>query len=182
MTGCRGLATVGVALIAAACATGRFGPTPSTRVPEGPRTLKHLSVNEREATLQRASLWESIDTRALDLAAGPPLSPAQRIGREFTCTFVFPDKPLSGNTPKFLCQARPDDVVKVKYGDKNGEVYAEIAASRLFWALGFKVDRMYPAAVTCQSCPSDPFTSSKADWRLGRPGIVGRYVFNPAAI
>ena len=43
---------------------------------------------------------------------------------------------------------RPGDVVKVKYGEKNGEVYAEIAASRLFWALGFKVDRsIRPASV-----------------------------------
>jgi hypothetical protein len=182
MPGYRWVAIVGFALIAEACAAGRFGPAPSTRVPEGKRTLKNLSVNEREATLQRANVWQPIDTRSLNLAAGPPLPSAQRIGEALTCRFVFPEKPLTGNTPKFRCEVRPDDVVKVKYGEKNGEVYAEIAASRLFWALGFKADRMYPARVTCQGCPTDPFAASKRDWHLGKPADVGRYVFDPAAV
>ena len=170
------------ALVAGGCASGRFGPAPSTRVPEGKHTLKNLSVNDREAILQRAKVWQAIDTRSLNLAVGPPLPSAQRIGAELTCTFVFPEKPLTGNTPKFRCEIRPDDVVKVKYGEKNGEVYAEIAASRLFWALGFKVDGMYPARVSCLGCPSDPFAASKADWHLGKPRDVGRHVFDPAAV
>ena len=111
MTASRWVAIVTLALIVQACATGRFGPTPSTAVPKGPRTLKHLSVAEREATLQHARVWESINTRALNLAAGPPLPSTQRIGRELTCTFVFPEKPLNGNTPKFRCEVRPGDVV-----------------------------------------------------------------------
>jgi len=48
-------------------------------------------------------------------------------------------------------------VVKVKYGRKNGEVYAEVAATRLFWALGFGADRMYPVQVTCRNCPIEPW-------------------------
>ena len=148
----------------------------------GVHTLKNLSVNERTALLQRAHVWQPIDTRSLNLAAGPPLPAAQRIREEFTCQFVFPDKPLTGSTPKFQCAERPNDVVKVKYGEENGEVYAEIAASRLFWALGFKADRMYPARVSCEGCPSDPFAASKADWSIGRPGLVGQYVFDPAAV
>ena len=176
------VAVIIFSLISDACSTGRFGPAPGTRIPDGPHTLKNLSVTEREAILQRAKVWQPIDTRSLNLAAGPPLPAAQRIGAEFTCAFVFPEKPLAGNTPKFLCEARPGDVVKVKYGEKNGEVYAEIAASRLFWALGFKADRMYPARVSCQGCPTDPFGASKTDWRRGKPGDVGRYVFDPAAI
>jgi len=127
-------------------------------------------------------VWEPIDTRSLNLATGPPLPSGQRIREELSCGFVFPEKPLSGNTPKFLCEVRPDDVVKVKYGEKSGEVYAEIAASRLFWALGFKSDRMYPARVSCQGCPSDPFAASKMDWRSGKPSEVGRHVFDPAAV
>jgi len=182
MTGYRCMAVVGFVLIANACASGRFGPSPSTRVPEGKRTLKNLSVNERDALLQRAKVWQPIDTRSLNLAEGPPLPAAQRIGKELTCRFVFPEKPLKGNTPKFRCELRPDDDVKVKYGEKNGEVYAEIAASRLFWALGFKADRMYPARVTCQGCPADPFAASKRDWHLGKPSDVGQRVFDPAAV
>jgi hypothetical protein len=176
------VALVGIALVTHGCATGRFGPPPTTPAPEGTRTLKNLSVNERDATLQRARVWQSIDTRSLNLATGPPLPAAQRIPEALNCTFVFPEKPLSGSTPKFLCEARPDDVVKVKYGEENGEVYAEIAASRLLWALGFKSDRMYPARVSCEGCPSDPFAASKRDWRSGEPSAVGRHVFDPAAV
>jgi hypothetical protein len=182
MTGHRSIAIVSVALIAGACATGRFGPAPSTKVPDGMRTLKNLSVSEREATLRRAKVWQPIDTRSLNLAAGPPLPAAQRIGESLTCRFVFPEKPLRGNTPKFRCAVRPDDVVKVKYGKKNSEVHSEIAASRLFWALGFKADRMYPTRVSCEGCPADPFAASKSDWHAGKPGAVGQYVFDPAAI
>ena len=182
MTGCRRATIVIVALFAVSCATGRYGPPTNTSAPVGERTLKNLSVTERDATLQRARVWQQINTRSLDLAAGPPLPSALRIGGELTCAFVFPEKPLSGNTPKFRCEVRPGDVVKVKYGKHNGEVYAEIAASRLFWALGFKVDRMYPARVTCQGCPDDPFATSKRDWELGRPREVGQHVFDPAAV
>ena len=182
MTDYRLIAVVCVVLGATACATGRYGPAPTGQVPEGKRTLKNLSFNEREALLQRARVWQSIDTRSLDLAAGPRLPSTQRISADLACRFVFPEKPLTGNTPKFLCAVRPDDIVKVKYGDQNGEVYAEIAASRLFWALGFKTDGMYPARVTCDGCPADPFADSKENWHLGRSGTVGRHVFDPAAI
>lgn len=182
MGGSRWVVIVSVALIAQGCATGRFGPAPDTRAPVGRHTLKNLSLAEREDLLRRARVWQPIDTRSLDLAAGPPLPSALRISDEFTCTFVFPKKPLTGNTPKFQCDPQHGDALKVKYGEKNGEVYAEVAASRLFWALGFKSDRMYPSRVSCDGCPTDPFAASKADWRLGKPTSAGRVVFDPAAV
>jgi hypothetical protein len=178
----KAIALVSLALIAGGCASGRYGPSLKTPVPEGKHTLKNFSLEERQDALRRASVWQLIDTASLDLAMGPPLASGEVIPKELTCSFVFPDKPLSGNTPKFRCEAGPGDVVKVKYGEENGEVYAEIAASRLFWALGFKVDPVYPARVSCDGCPPDPFVSSKKDWRRGRPSAVGRVVFDPAAI
>jgi hypothetical protein len=63
------------------------------------------------------------------------------------------DKKLSGRSPKFACVIPPDDELKVKYGKRNGEVYAEVAASRLLWALGFGAERMYPVRVECKGCP-----------------------------
>jgi hypothetical protein len=45
----------------------------------------------------------------------------------------------------------------VKYGKDNVEVYAEVAAARLLWALGFGADRWYPVTVVCHGCPPDPF-------------------------
>ena len=41
-------------------------------MPQGKHTLKNLSVEEREVLLQRARVWEPIDTRSLNLAAGNP--------------------------------------------------------------------------------------------------------------
>ena len=44
----------------------------------------------------------------------------------------------------------------MKYGRYNGEVYAEVAATRLLWALGFPADRNYPVRVVCAGCSEDP--------------------------
>jgi hypothetical protein len=35
-------------------------------------------------------------------------------------------------------------------------VFAEVIATRLFWALGFPADRVYPITVNCKDCPADP--------------------------
>jgi hypothetical protein len=164
------------------CASGRFGPAADTEAPKGPHTLKTLSVAERQQVMERARVWEPINTSSLDLIAGPPLAPAERIGPQTACTFVYPDKPLGGQTPKFQCALREGDAVKVKYGEKNGEVYAEVAATRLFWALGFKADAMVPSRVTCHGCPADPFAASGIDWPRGKPADVATRVFEPAII
>ena len=142
---------------AAGCASGRNGPPPDTKAPEGPHTLKKLSVAERQQVMERAQVWRPMNTSSLDLIEGPVLPASQRIPEQVACTFVFPDKPLGGMTPKFKCDLGKGDEVKVKYGEKNGEVYAEVAATRLFWALGFGADRMYPVQVTCRNCPIEPW-------------------------
>src|SRR6188508_448826 len=147
-----------LAILLSGCASGRFGPSPDTKAPAGPHTLKKLSVAERQEVMERANVWRSLDTSSLDLIKGPVLPASQRIPAQVACTFAFPDKPLGGMTPKFQCDLGRNDVVKVKYGEKNGEVYAEVAASRLLWALGFQADVMYPTRVTCRNCPADPFT------------------------
>ena len=165
-----------------ACASGRFGPSADTPSPEAPRRLSRLTVTERQALLRRAKVWHPVRTETLNLLAGPPQPAASRIAANLTCAYVFPHKPLGGNTPKFDCGIKPSDVVKVKYGAENGEVYGEVAASRLFWALGFQADAMYPARVTCTGCPEDPFRASTRDWPLGRPGNLRTMVFEAAAV
>ena len=184
------LAMVGLGLMLTGCASGRFGPNPDTEAPKGPHTLKKLSVAERQEVLARAQVWQAVDTSTLNLRQGPALPASQRIGAETTCAYVHPDKPLSGNTPKFACAisstgpeaGAKDDVVKVKYGQNNGEVYAEVAASRLLWALGFKTDAMLPTRVTCHNCPADPFAVNTTDWRQKPPTDVATRVFEPASI
>jgi len=85
---------------------------------------------------------------------------------------------LTGNSPKFACliDGAADDEVKVKYGATNGEVYAEVAATRLFWALGFGADRMYPVTVICRGCPpdSDAPEAKPADERTFEPAVIER--------
>jgi hypothetical protein len=185
------LAVAIVGTLFTGCASGRLGPPPDTEAPAGPRTLKKLSVEERQAVMERARVWRPIDTSSINIIAGPTMPPSQRIPAQVTCTFVFPEKPLSGMTQKFECdlsQGGPrssrgtSDIVKVKYGEKNGEVYAEVAASRLLWALGFQSDVMYPTRVTCLDCPADPFAASAANWQRGSPSDVSTKEFNPAVI
>ena len=65
---------------------------------------------------------------------------------------------MGGSTPKFDCELPNGDKVKVKYGRDNGEIYAEVAASRLLNTLGFPADRMYVIKrVRCYGCPEDPY-------------------------
>lgn len=176
------LAMVLLGTLFTGCASGRYGPSPDTEAPRGPHTLKKLSVAERQQVMEQARVWRPLNTSSLDLVKGPVIPASQRIPAQVACAFVFPDKPLSGMTPKFQCDLGKDDVVKVKYGEKNGEVYAEVAASRLLWALGFQSDVMYPTRVTCRNCPADPFATSSADWQRGSPKNVSTMEFDPAVI
>jgi hypothetical protein len=178
----RFLTTLALVVSVGGCASGRNGPDPDTEPPKGPHTLKKLSVEERKDVMERANVWRSLNTSSLDIIRGPALPASQRIPANVTCNFVFPKKPLTGMTPKFECDLGKDDVVKVKYGEKNGEVYAEVAASRLLWALGFQADVMYPTKVTCMNCPEDPFAVSGENWQRGNPGGNKPVVFDPAVI
>ena len=178
----RTIAIAALAFTLTGCAGGRFGPDPDTEAPKGPRTLKRLTVAERQQVMERANVWRSLNTSSLNLVEGPVLPPAQRIPKAVNCTFFFPEKPLTGQTQKFECDLGKGDIVKVKYGEKNGEVYAEVAASRLLWALGFQADVMYPTKVTCRNCPDDPFAVSSTNWQRGNPGDADTEVFDPAVI
>ncbi len=46
--------------------------------------------------------------------------------------------------------------ISVIEGQHNKEVFAEVATTRFFWALGYTVDTMYPTQVKCIGCPIDP--------------------------
>ena len=126
--------------------------------PVGPITaasaLDEVDQASRRGYIRRAQVWRPIDTASLDIVRGPEGPGALPFDAEVECDYV--EGPLSGNTPKFLCRDG-DKTYKVKYGEGNGEVYAEAAASRLFWALGFGSDAIYPVQVVCRGCPMDPW-------------------------
>jgi len=135
--------------------------------------IKNVTKADREKYLAQGQVWSEEEFGKLaskDLLTGPggkDSFPAQRVkggGVEFpsiTCDFVEPKKEheLGGRSPKFQC-ASNGTTLKVKYGkdaDSNGELYGEVIAGRLLWALGFVVDDVYPVRVTCKNCPADPW-------------------------
>ena len=125
----------------------------------------------RESLVRRAKVWMPTDIPSMDLRVGPTGSGSFEPSATITCDYT--DRKFSGASPKFGCRLPNGDELKVKYGGSNGEVYAEVAASRLLWALGFGADRMYSVKVICRGCPE----------RIG--GILrsnGDRVIDPAAV
>ena len=106
------------------------------------------------------------DIPSIDLRTGPSGPKAFAPGQLVVCDYV--NKRLKGRTPKFACSLADNDEIKVKYGRNNGEVYAEVAATRLLWALGFGADHMYPVRIECRGCPVD----FRGPRQHGRPPVL----------
>ena len=131
-----------------------------------------LTPQERQEAIRRAGVWSPTDIRSVDLKAGPDATGAFASNQWVTCEYK--EKEQSGHSPKFACETSPGHEVKVKYGPRNAEVFGEVLSTRLFWALGFPADRMYPVRVRCHGCPRDPGEG---------PEMAGKVVvFDPAAI
>jgi hypothetical protein len=121
----------------------------------GPRKLDRLTPQLRAEYIRHAIVWQPTKIASMDLLNGPQGEGSFEPDQPVTCNYVTPEKKLSGDTPKFLCDLGGGDVVKVKYN--SAEVYAEVAASRLLWAIGFGTERDYPVQVTCRNCPIEPW-------------------------
>ncbi len=117
----------------------------------GGKNAKHsLTAEERSALLRRAQVWTPTKVASMDIMRGPR-EHGFKPEADVSCTYA--DVRYGGRTPKFGCALTPKDVVKVRYGRDNGEVYAGVAATRLLWALGFGADALYPVHVICTGCP-----------------------------
>ncbi len=160
-----GLALAGLALLAV---DPLGGSAPHEREPDRPTVIEPSSDEERARYLRMAQVWTDRRTGELDLRIGPVEGLAFDPSRGITCDYHTPGVALGGATPKFLCQVG-NDVFKVKYvpsrrygtsrprgrsGDR--EIYAELAGTRLFWALGFGADRVFLVPLRCHGCPSSP--------------------------
>lgn len=139
--------------------------------------LGSTPAQRQEAIHHAKVLVAAPNVKAMNLRAGPPGPGAFAPGTPVTCTFI--DQPHGkGSTPKFHCMLSTGPVgrdIKVRYGKQNGEVYAQVAATRLFWALGFPANAMYPVKVTCRGCPADPFNDKPHE---GTPPVI----FDPATV
>ncbi|MEO5739475.1 MAG: hypothetical protein ABIS29_02655 [Vicinamibacterales bacterium] len=114
---------------------------------------KHVDSDVRLDAIRHSQVWMPGDIASNDMKAGPQDVPSFPPEAVANCEYV--EEKVTG-TPKFNCAISPDDKVRVKYGPYNGEVYAEAAATRLLWSLGFGADRVYPVTVLCHGCPEFP--------------------------
>jgi membrane-associated phospholipid phosphatase len=124
----------------------------------------------RQELLASAQIWRPTDVASMNLRIGAPGPGAFAPGQTVRCDYL--DRDVHGKSPKFRCRIPSGDDVKVKFGDDNGEVFAEVAATRLLWALGFGADRVYPVRVVCRGCPE----------AIGEPGQPGERVIELAAV
>ena len=115
---------------------------------------RKISEAERAELLTRAQVWRQPRV---------PVTDATLTGvtvDELSCRFKVSD--LGGTTPKFDCDLKNGEEVRIKYG--NGpEVPAEAAATRLLRALGFGADEVtIVRKLRCYGCPKEPFSVMKA--------------------
>jgi hypothetical protein len=143
------------------------GAVPATTADEH----KDSKDADRASAIHRAQVWTSSNIAAKDLKRGPEGPGAFMPEQTVRCEYF--KKKMSGTSPKFMCRIGSKDKVKVKFGGANGEVFGEVGASRLLWALGFGADRMYPVKVLCRGCP---------DSVTGAEKTGGDYLVDPAAI
>lgn len=79
----------------------------------------------------------------------------------------------SGTTAKFDCVLDGGEVVKVKY-NKNPEIHAELAATRLVGAMGFAADRVdIVPRLRCYGCPRYPFFAMQLLALVSATELVG---------
>jgi hypothetical protein len=131
-----------------------------------------VSPAARLVAIRRAQVWSPTNVAMMDMTAGPQGPGAFAPNETVACEYV--DQKETGASPKFHCRLVPHDEVKVKYRRDNGEVYGEVAATRLLWALGFFTDNAYPVRVVCRGCPPDPYRDRKPR--------QAETVFDPATI
>ena len=133
---------------------------------------KAVTREERNEAIGRASVWSPTDIKAVNFKVGPKGEGSFARNQWVDCKYK--EKKVNGKSPKFTCETSSGDSLKVKYGPRNAEVFGEVLSTRLFWALGFAADRMYPVRVRCQGCPQDP-------WRHPTK-VKGMREFDPAVI
>ena len=145
-----------VLLLTSIVACGAISSSAQLALPTKP---KGADAPARLKAIAQAQVWSPVDVRAMDIRTGPQMKGAFPFQATVTCDYV--QKQLSGGSPKFACMSG-DDELKVKFsapatgaiaGQSNAEVFGEVAATRLLWALGFGADRMYPVRVICRKCP-----------------------------
>jgi hypothetical protein len=149
--------TISSLVLIASFTSGGFSSlwtAPEARAAADGRGTAEDADRRRAEAIARAEVWTPTDVATMDIRTGPERPDGFSFMATVTCDYL--PKRLSGASPKFACRLGDEDELKVKYGRANAEVYAEVAATRLLWALGFGADDMYPVRVICRGCPATP--------------------------
>jgi hypothetical protein len=136
---------------------------------------------DRLAAIQASTIYAPTAVSEANILQGPAQNPKQfqfHPGDTVTCDFDTPGSKMGGKTPKFGCKITKvessngqvqtlttemdEEPVKVKFGAGDNEIYAEVASTRLMWALGFYADSWFAVRVVCNNCPADPESGSGA--------------------
>ncbi|HZQ69891.1 MAG TPA: hypothetical protein VFA68_15310 [Terriglobales bacterium] len=140
---------------------------------------KFYSAKDRLEAMHSATLFVPKAVSEVAVLEGPPQDKKQfqlHYNDKVICDFTNPGSSMGGKTPKFECKITrvesadgnvqtltpemDEEPVKVKFGADDNEVYAEVAASRLLWAMGFYADGWFPVRVECHNCPENPVSGS----------------------
>ena len=138
-------------LVLLAAAGAGCGPAAEGPATPGERPDIVLSAEARRSALARAAVWRppSVPLEEVDLGRDPGWPGA--LPDDLVCEGV--PRRTSGLTPKAHCLLPGGELVKIKYGADNPEVYADVAAARLLAALGFGADEMHVVRrLHCRGC------------------------------
>jgi len=147
---------------------------------------------DRLAAMHAAALFVPKAVAEADIMEGPAQNKKQfqlHFNDKVICDFDTPGVKMGGKTSKFACKITSvvgtngqvqtltpemeEEPVKVKFGANDNEVYAEIVATRLMWALGYYADSWFPVRVECHNCPANPESGA---------GATSTHTFDPATI
>ncbi|HXJ93852.1 MAG TPA: hypothetical protein VMT20_13460 [Terriglobia bacterium] len=150
------------------------------------------TAKDRLAAMHDAALFVSRPVADANIIEGPAQGKKQfqlHLKDKVICDFATPGSKMGGKTPKFACKITsvqsadgqvqnltPDmdeEPVKVKFGADDNEVYAEMVATRLMWALGYYADSWFSVTVECHNCPQNVVSGS---------GPASTRTFDPATI
>ena len=133
-----------------------------------PPAFIYSHTAQRRDYLARAVIWRDPGPLTpAQIKEGPPAVVPESVAKAATgdpieCRFERPGSELGGATQKFSCRTADGKSLRIKYYDGpahgNREVFAEVVATRLLWALGFDADPMFSVIVNCLDCPANPAT------------------------
>ena len=164
-------------VVPAALPAGEYEPRRPPKLDGAPDALDRF----RADALSRAKVWRAPPGPLASVDLARNVDEAFGTDDVVSCRYLFDDS--TGWTPKFDCVVAGGEVLRVKYGAANAEVFAETVATRLLSALGFGADRVYVVrAVRCFGCPPAPYPRWGEWWNRLLQARGGYREFVPAVV